>query len=94
MAQSGAQRAPITLNRAGAAASWQMIVKEFNDNGFVNAMQAQLATVNPLSKVGNTADAVGKRGRSVAAVSQVLLVRINVRCERPLGEPVDAGDSR
>jgi hypothetical protein len=71
-----------------------MIVKELGDNSLVDASDGQTTTVNPLSKVSNAANAVGKRGRRIAAVSQVLLVRINVRGERPLGEPVDAGESK
>jgi hypothetical protein len=94
MAQRSTQVASFTLNRAGATASRQMVVKELGDNCFVDVSDAQTATVKPLSKVGNAAHAVGKRGRSVAAVSQVLLIRIYVRRERPLGEPVDTGKSR
>jgi hypothetical protein len=94
MAQRGTQIASIMLNRAGATASRKMIVKELGDNCFVDASDAQTATVKPLRKVGKAAHAVGKRGRSVAAISQVLLIRIYVRCERPFGEPVYAGGSR
>jgi hypothetical protein len=40
MAQRGAQSATVVLNRAGAAASRQKIVKEFGNNCFVDASDA------------------------------------------------------
>jgi hypothetical protein len=40
MTQSGAQRTTISLNRAGAAASRQMLIKKFGYQCFVDALQA------------------------------------------------------
>jgi hypothetical protein len=71
-----------------------MFVKELGDDSLVDALDAKSATGNPLSKVGETADAVGKRGRSIASVSQVLLERVKMRRDRPLVEPVDSGETR
>jgi len=65
-----------------------MFVKELGDDRLVDASDAQSATGNPLSKVSETADAVGKRGRSIASVSQVLLERVKMRRDRPLAKPV------
>ncbi len=91
MGQSGAQHAPITLNRAGAVALQQMLIKKLGYQCFVDALQAQSATVYPLCEVANAAKAMRKRGRGVATVCQVQHVRINVRGERLFGEPIDAG---
>ena len=89
--QSSAQRTTISLNRAGAVASRQMLIKKLGYQCFVDAFQAESATVYPLCKVANTAEIVGKRGRCVVAVCQVPHVRIDVRGEWPFGEPIDAG---
>jgi hypothetical protein len=94
MAHCGAQIATITANRTRATASWKMIVKELGNDCFVDASDAQTLGLNPLSKVGNAAQVAGKRRRRVAAISQVLLVRINVKRERPFDEPVCTGESR
>src|SRR3990172_6179063 len=88
MAQRSAQTAPVALNRSRAVASRKMFVKELGDDRLVDASDAQAATGNPLSKVSETADAVGKGGRSIASVSQVLLERVKMRRDRPLVEPV------
>lgn len=61
---------------------WQMAVKEFGDNSFVNAADSKSPLTNPLRKMGNAAYAIDKRGRGVATANQVLLVSLNVRCKR------------
>src|SRR3990170_2483560 len=83
MTQRGAQTAPVALNRSRAVASRKMFVEELGDDSLVDASDAETPTGNPLSKVGETAHAVGKRGRSVSAVSQVLLKRVKMRRDRP-----------
>ena len=91
MTQSSAQRTTISLNRAGAAASRHVLIKKLGYQCFVDALQAQSATVYPLCKLANTAEILGKRGRCAVAVCQVKHVRIDVTGEWPFGEPMDAG---
>ncbi|EXI90218.1 MAG: hypothetical protein AW11_00921 [Candidatus Accumulibacter regalis] len=55
MAECGAQVATITMGWAGAAASRKMAIKEFVNNGFVDASQASTPTVHPLREMGNAA---------------------------------------
>jgi hypothetical protein len=92
MAQGSAQIASIALNRTCAPASRKMIVEELRNNSLINLRNAQTVTVQPLTEVGNAAQAVGERGRSVAALGQVPLECINVRSKRSVGEPVETGE--
>jgi hypothetical protein len=89
MSQRGAQAATITAKGAGALAFRKVPVKKFGNDRFVNVPYPKTSATCPLGKVGNTAHAIAERGRRVATVSQVLLVRVNVRRERTLGKPVD-----
>jgi hypothetical protein len=91
MPQRGAQIASIKVNQPCTPAMWQMAVKEFGDNSFVNAAGSKSLLTNPLCKMGNAAYAIAKRGRSIAMVSQVPLVSINVWRKRPSGKPIGTG---
>jgi hypothetical protein len=93
MSQRGAQTATITTNRTGASAFRKMPVKEFGNDWFVNAPDLQTSATRPLGEVGNAAHATAERVRRVPTLSQVLLVRINVRRERALDKPVDTVES-
>jgi hypothetical protein len=66
-----------------------MLVKKLDDDGFVNVLDSQSSATRPLGEVGNAAHAIAERVRRVATLSQVLLVRINVRGEWTLRKPVD-----
>lgn len=91
MAQRSAHRALITRYRAGAVASWQVFVEKFGYKCFVDALQAQPATVDPARKVADAAYVAGERSDRVVEVCQVQHVCIDVRGEKSLGEPIDAG---
>jgi hypothetical protein len=94
MTQCGAQTTPVALNRSGAAAARKVLVQELGDSCLVDTLNSPTAVVNPLGEVSDAAHAVSERRRSVAAVGQVLLERIDVKREGPFGEPIDATESR
>ena len=52
-----------------------------DDDGFINVLDSESSATCPLGEVGNTAHAIVERVRRVATLSQVLLVRIDVRGE-------------
>ena len=66
----------------------KMLIEEFGNDGFVNVAGRKMSLMKPLRKVSNAADVGSKRRNGVVAVSQILLVRVKVRGERPLGKPV------
>ncbi len=77
-----------------AAAARKVFVQELSDSRLIDALNAQSATAIPLRKVGDATHAVSERGRSIASVGQVLLVRIKVTRDRILVEPIDNGKPR
>jgi len=71
-----------------------MPIEEFGDDGFVNVAGRKTPLMKPLRKVDNAANVGFKRRSGVVAVSQILLVRLNVWRESPFGKPVCPGASK
>src|SRR6266705_4004697 len=71
-----------------------MNVKKLGDDRLINARGETVGTLEPLGKMGNAPHATADRARSVATPGQILLVRVAVRGQGPVGKPVGARRDR
>jgi hypothetical protein len=94
MTQRGAHAAPIALNRFGAPAARKVLVEELGNELLIDAAHPHVALTKPLREVGDAADANAERARCVAAIGEVLHVRLPVGRERTPGEPAHAAEPR
>jgi hypothetical protein len=92
--QRGAQIFPIGSNGSGAVAVRQVIIEEPGNRCFVDPTNADPTAMSPLREMRNAADIAGNGVRRIAALDQMLRVRINVRRQWALGEEVDAVGTR
>ena len=89
MSQRSAQASAMTTNRTSAAALGQVTVKKLNDDRFSNLLGLQSSAMCPLSEVGDAAHAIADRARCVAALGQVVFIRVDVGSEWAIRKPVD-----
>jgi hypothetical protein len=80
----------MTTNRTCALAFGKVLVKKFSNNRLVNAFDKQALARHPLGKVVNAAQAATERVCRIAAITQVVLVRIKVQHKRSVCKPVGA----
>lgn len=90
VAKRRAMVTPIVADRASALALRQMLVEELCDQRLVDPLPPAVPEVRPSGEMRDAAQVGRDRLCSVPALTQVLLERINVWPDRPVGETVNA----